>query len=276
MVLLLLTGCALIDRIKGLELEDIRPTLSFDSMELTHLDFDRADVDFNLRVDNPNPVGLNLTSFGWSLLLEGEPFLDGVNDQGLSLEPQGSSIVTLPVSIGFVEVLAVRDLKGQDEVQYRLDGSFGFDSPVGELHVPYGHEGSLPVLRRPKMAYHRLNWKGVDLAKQTASLGLVLKLSHQQGSNLEFMDLSYRIALEGTEVAQGVKEKIGTVEAGQSRRIALPIEVDLVDLGTELARAIKKKEPVRVGLVADVDVNTPWDWTIPLHVEREKEMDFSE
>jgi len=33
---------------------------------------------------------------------------------------------------------------------------------------------------------------------------------------------------------------------------------------------------VDVGLVADVDVATPWDFTIPLHIERGREMSFSE
>ena len=276
MLLLLTTGCGLLERLGNLDIEEIRPTLTFESAQLRHLDFDRADMDFHFKVENPNPVGVDLSSLSWNLLLRGEPFLDGVNDDGLKIEPQGASRVTLPVSVGFVELLAARELKGLDEVPYRLDGAFGFMTPIGELLIPYAHEGVWPVLRRPDVAFHKLNWKGVDLAKQTASLGLVLNLSHEQGSNLEFLDLDYAITLDGTRVAKGTKAKIGPVEPGQTRRVALPIEVQLVDLGSELVQNIKKKKPVRVGLVADVGVNTPWDFVAPLHVERDREMSFSE
>lgn len=275
-MLLLLTGCGLLKQLGGLDLDEYRPTLTFDSAELRHLDFDRADMDFHFKVANPNPVGIDLSSFSWNLLLQDQPFLDGLSRDGLSLEPQGSTVVTLPISVGFVELLAARELKGLDEVPYRLDGTFGFMTPIGELQLPYSHKGLFPVLRRPDVAYHKLNWKGVDLAKQTASLGLVLNLSHEQGTNLDFLDLAYAITMDGTRVAKGTKKKIGAIEPGQTRKVALPIEVQLVDLGAELVQNIKKKKPVRVGLVADVDVNTPWDFTAPLHIERDREMTFSE
>ena len=110
--------------------------------------------------------------------------------------------------MGFVELLAARELKGLDEVPYRLDGAFGFMTPIGELQLPYSHAGVFPVLRRPDVAYHKLNWKGIDLAKQTASLGLVLNLSHEQGTNLDFLDLAYAITMDGTRVAKGTKKKI--------------------------------------------------------------------
>ena len=275
-MVLLLTGCALLKQLGELDIDQYRPTLHFDRMELRDLNFDQAEVDFHFRIDNPNPVGLDLSSFSWNLLLQEQPFLDGVNADGLKLEPQGSSTVTLPVTVGFEQMLAARELQGQDEVDYRLDGSFGFMTPVGELQLPYTHKGALPVLRRPKAAFHRLNWKGVDLGSQTANLGLVLNLSHEQGTNLEFLDLAYAITFEGTEVGTGVKKTIGAIEPGQTRKVALPIEVQLVGLGGELVKRIKNKRPVDVGLVADVDVATPWDFTIPLHIERGREMSFSE
>ena len=276
LMMLMVTGCGLLKQLGELDLEDYRPTLTFKSMELRDLNFDEAAVDFHFKVDNPNPSGIDLSSFSWNLLLQDQPFLDGINESGLKLEPQGSTTVTLPVTIGFEEMLGARELKGLDEVDYRIDGNFGFMTPVGELQLPYTHKGALPVLRRPKAAFHKLNWKGVDLGSQTANLGLVLNLSHEQGTNLSFLDLGYTITFEGTEVGSGVKKAIGAIDAGQTRKVALPIEVQLVGLGSELVKLIKNKKPVDVGLVADVDVETPWDFTIPLHIEREKEMSFSD
>lgn len=274
-MLLYLSACAILKNLPDLgDLEDYTPDVSFKSLEIDHVDFDGADTRFVFQIDNPNPVQVALASFRWDLALGGASFVDGADEDGFTLKADGRSEFEVPVSVTFSELLSLRsDLGDQDFADYTLAGDFGFDTPLGEVRIPYQHDGEFPVLKRPKTELVGLKLKDISLLDQSAKMNVKLDVTNQMGVDLELESLGYGITLDGEKVVKGDTDKLGTLAAKEEKRVRIPIEVDLLDLGKSLVSAITEKEPVTVGLDGTVDVGTRWG-TLPLTIDREKRLSF--
>ncbi|MCP4810270.1 MAG: LEA type 2 family protein [Proteobacteria bacterium] len=272
-MLLLLTGCAILKNLPDLgDLEDYTPVVSFKSLEIDDVDFDGADTRFVFQIKNPNPVSVALSSFRWDLALSGSSFLDGIDKDGFKLEADGKSDFEVPVSVVFSDLLDLRsDLGDKDFTEFTLAGDFGFDTPLGEVKIPYEHDGEFPVLKRPKAELIGLKLKDVSLLNQSAELNLKLDVTNQMAVDLDLQSLGYGVTLDGEKVVKGDTDKLGTLAAKESKRVRIPIEVDLLDLGKSLVSAITDKEPITVGLDGTVDVGTRWG-TLPLTIDREKRL----
>lgn len=274
-MLLMLTGCAILKNLPDLgDLEDYKPVVSFKKLEIDAIDFDGAETRFLFKIDNPNPVQVALASFRWNLALADNPFLDGVDSDGFTLEADGRSEFEVPVNVTWSELLDLRsDLADSDFTPFTLSGDFGFNTPLGEVKIPYEQTGEFPVLKRPKTELAGLKLKNVSLLDQSAELRLKLDVTNQMGVDLDLQTLGYGITLDGEKVVKGTTDKLGVLNAKDTQRVNLPIELDLLDLGKSLVTAITKKQPVNVGLTGTVDVGTRWG-TLPLALDKEKRLSF--
>ncbi|MCB9761326.1 MAG: LEA type 2 family protein [Alphaproteobacteria bacterium] len=273
LLLLPLAGCPKLGAL-GDALAKYRPTVDFKEFKLRDISFDRADVDFTFEVRNPNPLEVNFSSFSYNLDLANHPFFDGVNPKGLHLEAKGLSELTVPVSVTFVDLLKTAgDIQGEDTVPYTFAGDFGFNTPLGELKIPFSKSGDFPVLRAPRLKLSKLRLDNFNLADQSARIELDLNLSHDQGSNLSFENFDYGLTLDGRSVATGRLRQLATVSAGQEKTVTLPVNLSLVDLGAALVNTLRNKSPVQVGLTASTDVGTPFG-SVPWSLERSKRLSF--
>jgi LEA14-like dessication related protein len=255
-------GCA--------ELEAFLPTVNFDTMRVRDIDFERAEVDFVFQVDNPNPVQVSLSSFSYGLGLEGIELLDGDDADGFTLDAAGASELSLPVSLAWDDAWsAVQATRGLDQVNFGLDGHFGFETPLGEARLPYAEQGDFPAVRRPQFAWKKLRVDRFDLLNQTATLALDLDVDNAHGSKLDFERLRYRVSFAGQRVANGNLPAFD-VEGATARTITLPLTVDLLSVGSEVVDAIRDRRPLDVGLDADVDVVLPFldQPVLPLHIDQ--------
>ena len=108
MLFLLLSGC-------GLDLSAFVPTVRFDRMDVSDIDFEHIDTAFVFAVDNPNPVGAPVDRFSYALALAGVELLSGDDPNGLELKAADTSEVALPVSLVFASIYdAVNGARGDD------------------------------------------------------------------------------------------------------------------------------------------------------------------
>lgn len=261
--LLFATGCA--------ELQQFLPTVTFDTLRVNDIDFERADVDFVFQVDNPNPVQVSLASFDYGLGLEGIELLTGDDADGFVLDAAGASELSLPIELGWDDAWsAVQATRGLDTVQFGLDGHFGFDTPLGLAELPYAENGSFPAVRRPTFAYKKLRVQGLDLLTQEATLALDLDVDNAHASKLDFANLKYKVKMGGTRVATGTFEGFA-VDGATAKTITLPLTVDLLNVGSEVVDAIANRRRLNLGFVGDVDVAVPFleDTVLPLHLDED-------
>jgi len=260
--LMALTGCS--------ELEPFLPKVKFDKLGVRDITFQQANVDFVFSIENPNPVNVSLASFTYALGFEETPLLSGDNLDGFELVAMGSSDLELPVDLVFADAWnTVQATRGEDEIGFGLDGKFGFDIPeMGEVQVPYDAGGSFPALRTPVINLKALRATKVDLFTQTASLELDLGIDNDHFSTLFFSSLDYDLKLGGSSVADGLIADLAEVDGANSETVILPINVNLLNVGTSVVNAITGNGALDVKLAATVDVLTPFtDLPIPLTID---------
>jgi len=264
---LLLTSCA-----KGslpVDISKFAPRLSFQDVEVESIDFRGMDTQFVFAIDNPNPVGLSVASFTYDLDLGGNGFVDGDSADGLALPAGGTADFMLPVNIVFADVIAlVSNLGDASEVPFSLQGEFGFQTPLGILKVPYQEEGMLPVLRAPKVQLQGVRVDSFRPLQNSAVLAVDIDVTSKGGNELSLRQFDYGLSLAGESVATGLVQELATVGAGETQTVTLPIELNLLGLGSSIVTAIRDKGPLQVGLTAGTTVGTPFG-PLPFNVDEQ-------
>ncbi|MBX2803090.1 MAG: LEA type 2 family protein [Myxococcales bacterium] len=256
-VLLVLT-CAACE-----EAEPFLPTVAFEGMALRDISWDQANVDFEFRVENPNPVAVSLSSFDYNLNLETIDFLSGDSPDGLDLEPSGSSPLVLPLDLVYENVWgAVEATRGEDLIDFALSGQMGFNTPLGEVMLPYNEGGDFPALRTPKLSIQGARVPQFNIT--TATLEIDLGVDNPHGTSLLFDGFAFDLALNDRSVSSTAVPF--DVPGDSVSTISIPVEVQVVDLGLALFGALTTGQPLDLGMSATVDVTTPFG-VLPLTID---------
>jgi len=260
----LLSGCE--------QLSEITPKVRFDTLDVKDISFDDVQADFVFRVENPNPIEVGLDRFSYDLELEAVSLLTGDQPEGLNLPALDAAEVRLPAKLVWAEVWdTVQAIRGEDEVDFGLGGSFGFDTQWGPLDLPYVTEGRFPALRAPKFRLGKLRVTGVDVLRGKATASLGLNVDNDHGSTLTFRDMDYRVSLRGREVATGLVPQLGAVEGATEKSVDVPVTVDLLKAGGAILDILTAGGKLEAGIDATTQVDTPFG-ILPLSIDETGEV----
>ncbi len=241
------------------------PSVSFERIDLERISWQDIDADFVFSVKNPNPLQIDLARFDYDLSFSGIDWVSGNNPDGLVLVASGSSEWALPMHIVFQELYdLVQATKGEDTIPFELQGSFGFDTSIGDVDLPYRAEGGFPALRTPDVHYQALRVSDVQLT--TADLALDLGVVNDQGSNLWFKDFDYDVDLSGFDIGAGQVAELGAAEPATTTTLTLPFTVDLLESGAAVLDILLGDDQADLDLRASTDVDTPFG-IVPLSID---------
>ena len=142
LVCLLTAGCAT---------QVQKPTASVTNMTVGEVTPQGFTMNFEVDVENPNPMALPVADVDYKLRLVGRDFLDGNADPDASIPARGSMPVVLPVRVTFENLLAISDgiRRSGGDVPFELDAGleFGGGMPLlsEPVRVPVRYSGTLPV-----------------------------------------------------------------------------------------------------------------------------------
>lgn len=248
-------------------LDAFMPKVQFKRLDVKEIDFRHIETDFVFNVSNPNPIRVNLGSFAYDLQLGGERLIQGNDTDGLALKASGDSKMTFPVNVVFMDLIKlVGGVTGKDTVPFAFKGSFGFNTPLGQIKIPFREEGNFPVLQAPKIAFKGVTVGKLDLLRQTATLTLNLGVSHQGGKPVGLSGFDYAVKLGGRQVAEGLIAEVDDVPTGAERAIAIPLQINLLQVGATIVEAITRKTKLDVDLDAKLNVRTPFG-VVPLSID---------
>jgi len=251
------------------QIQPFLPTVRFKDLEVQDIDFQHADVNFVFSVDNPDPIDISLASFDYNLGLEDVDLLSGSDADGMELTAVGSSDLALPVGLDWGSVWnTVQATKGEDYVDFGLDGNFGFDSPIGVVDVPYDTGGSFPAVRTPKFSFKKLRVTRFNLLTQEADIAVDMNVENDHGSSIHFQNFDYDISLGGTHVGHGLIDELGTVDGDTTGVMSVPLTVNLLDVGSQVIDALGGNGNLNIGLAASSDVDTPFG-LLPLTMDQD-------
>ena len=257
------------------------PTIKFDSLQVNEVNFQEIDTEFVFAIDNPNPVGLDIDQFSYNLAFSDVDWMDGDNPDGLLINADGQSKVSLPTHIVFTDLYdMVQASRGADSLPFALAGDFGVrldsstlvtaessasDTNDGELiTLPYDADGDFPALRRPKFTFSKLRVK--DYSWSEVDLSLVIDVDNEHASNLIFQRFSYDIDLGGSSAVSGVVDNLeevihGVDEEGEesaNNKLRIPITIDNLEVITSLWSVFSSGGSLNLGFNAISDVDTPF------------------
>jgi len=226
------------------------------SVEITALNFEGLTLGFDLEVENPNGVGIRMAGLDYDLRIDGSSFLKGETQQTLAIAARGTSTLPLPLSLTFEELLAsLGSLTDREESGYAFEAGLSFQLPVlGLVRVPVRREGTIPVIRLPKIAVQSLRLRSLSL--QRASLTLALQIDNPNGFLLALEGLQYGFRVGGQDWASGTT-RAGVRVAGRGKGVLeLPLELDFAAVGQSVYRMLIGAAPLAYGLSGAVDFAT--------------------
>lgn len=233
-----------------------RPRVEFVGAKLTGLSFDRANFAFDLKIQNPNPLGIKLAGFGYDLIINEHSFLKGREDKEVEIMAQGENVVHIPLTISYQHLYqALQSLRHRDSAAYRLNCDLSFDLPVlGAVQIPASKEGELPLPKLPTVGVEKLELKHLGLTG--AELVLGIRLQNPNAFSVILNGLQYQFTVEGKSWGRGeTGQRIPVSEKAESL-IEIPISLDFVHMGQSIYQALVEDKHLSYQFQGDLDLET--------------------
>jgi LEA14-like dessication related protein len=123
------------------------PTVQVTNVALGGISMEKIDFLVDLEINNPNPIGAKVSTVDYNLFLDDEPLMSGQLQPNVQIKASGITPASVTVSVGFNEAIQIfTRVLGQDTVAYKVTGKVHIASPIGDIPIPFTHEGELPNL----------------------------------------------------------------------------------------------------------------------------------
>jgi LEA14-like dessication related protein len=264
---LYLGACANLEQ-AGEALNLREPTAKIESVRLNALDFDGVNLAFDVRVDNPNPVGITLGGLDYDLKVMGSSFIKGNQQLGAKVAANGSSVIEAPLRLEFDQLVKTyRQLETKEEAEYLAELGVGIQVPVlGQIRVPVKHSGVFPIPKWPDVRV-----KGLDFSRLTMAGGeilLQLEVDNPNQFSLLLKKLEYGLKLNGSDVGGGLMSDSVTIDKDGKGVIKLPLSLNFLQLGMGLYTLLLQDKPLDYQLTGKLDAASSnkliGDFTLPL------------
>lgn len=232
-VMFALSGCS--ELLNLLKLSSIKePTAHISNTQITGLSFTKVDLMFDVNINNPNDVAIDLAGLDYNLKINNNVLVSGNQKEPLEINAMASSSVQIPVSVNYNDLYkAIQSLSQKDKSGYSFEGGLSFNLPVlGDVRVPVSTSGEIPLLKLPKIRLSKLILKSYSWS--SASLELDIAINNYAGMNLIFNNLSYGLDIAGNTWVNGaITDKISVTPNGE-KNIKVPFRLNFIEMGRSL------------------------------------------
>ena len=225
---LLMEGCS---TLKDLAESVKKPSLSVTDVHVTNYDFHGMELTFNVTVNNPNALSIQMMSFGYNLDIDGQTLVSGQEDKKSRIEASGKSTFRVPVSFQFKDIYSIAEnLAKSDDAAYEFRSTVAFDLPgIGRTEVPVNKKGEIPLLKVPSIRINNLQVDNADL--NSASLTLSLEFHNPNGIGLNINNFNYSLDINGNEWAGGNALNGISIAKHDVTKLDIPIKLNIAQMG---------------------------------------------
>jgi len=127
-----------------------KPTITYDSVVVNSVTFEKANVDFIFTVDNPNSFGIDNVLVDYELFLKEQSAGSG-KDMKFKVAASGKSPLKMPLDVVYLHVfksaaeLTKAIVAGQKTLPFRLETKFKLDLKVKKFEIPVTAKGEIPL-----------------------------------------------------------------------------------------------------------------------------------
>lgn len=227
--LLLAGGCATLRGIAQ------KPEVRFAGVSLEHMTLFEATPVFNFKMTNPNPVRISAKRISYKMKINDRKFVNGVADKGKRIGPGASEIISVPVTIDYLDLFdTFSELDRSEQIRYELSG--GID--VGPFTVPFGHKGALTAPKLPKISLKDVAVSDISLTG--AKVQLVLGILNDNPFAVKLNGLEYGVKLRGKTFAQGEMLTVPPVNENGVSTVTIPLDINFFKLGRSVYALLRE------------------------------------
>lgn len=249
---LFLSGCSALRDI-GRSIQ--KPNLSVENVRVTGFDFQQVELTYDVKVENPNELSMQLLRYDYELQLNENSFAKGRQTRRMKIEASGTSRFEIPLSVNYQEVYnAISSLRNADEASYAFLSTLTFDLPVlGRSDMPIKKTGSIPLLKLPDI---RLQDFGIEsLSLSGAELNLQIAFDNPNGVGLNINGLNYNLDINGESWAEGTALQNVFIKENGVTELNIPLSLSFGDMGMSAFRVLSGSENIDYRLSGNVDLN---------------------
>ena len=247
-----LSGCAELAK----HAETIKPTARLTGTHLANINFEQADLVFDLAVVNQNPVAINLAGLNYDLKIENQSLISGVTAQGLEIKPASTSTVQLPVTLKFDDLRKLPgELWQQDRFAYQLDTTIVVDLPIiGNYAIPLSKSGELPVPKMPVIKVKGVKIKNLSLT--AAEVVAQVEIDNPNAFDLAFSDFDYQLDINQQNWGQGSISQRSSIPQKAKGMIEIPVKLNIMSMGKSAYQLLSSKQPLEYQLKGAMTLDT--------------------
>lgn len=236
----MLTGCASLQELTQAR----RPQAEITGLRLDRLDLQQLGLALELKVINPNSVGLNLSKLEYEFAVEGNRLFSGVMEQGLALAANSTRQLEIPITINPANLWQdIRRIAKQDRFAFAFSSVASFAVPLlGDVKLPLNKTGELPVLHTPGVKIAGLKRKALNLTG--ADLELTLQVENPNAFTLLLNQFAYDFKVNNRSWATGRNAQPQRFDAKQTNEIRIPISLNFLEMGTVAYQMLSSKAPL--------------------------------
>ena len=251
--LLILMGCnALQDLANNVQ----KPGLSVTDVRVTDFDFDEIELTYDVTVDNPNALSLQLSSYNYDFKLNDETFIEGQQDKTMSIEASGESTFEVSVNLNFKKVYeGIRTFANSDQAPYEFLSEVTFDLPVlGLTKIPVSKKGSIPMINSPNIRIGNLEVQNLSLSK--ADLVLNMAFDNPNAFGIKINSFDYGLTINGDQWAEGQSLENTLISEKGTSQLAIPISLNISEIGISAYRLLTGSQELNYSLNGTFNLGT--------------------
>jgi LEA14-like dessication related protein len=250
----LLSGCAQLQNI--LQQSVKKPTAQVTNAQISGLSFSQIDLLFDIKVDNPNTIGVNLAGLDYGLKINEHELFSGNKKDALTIEASASNTIQIPLTLQFNDIYkAVGQLSGQEKSTYSFNGGVSFDLPVlGLVRLPISISGEIPLISLPKVSVKNISLKTLSWSGAAMQLDIVLKGTG--GLDLFVENLNYGLNIGGQKWVSGKTDNKIAVNSAGEKIISVPFKLNFVDMGRALYDMVTGDAELNYKLIGDMKLSS--------------------
>ena len=206
----------------------LKPKVEMGFGHITNLTDSTIDLELNLLIDNPLPIGFEAKKFDYSVQMNDVTILENNYSKPLVLKANDSTIVTLPSQLKIRKLSKEGDKQsamGEDSADYHFKTVFHLKKPfLGKDSLTLEFDKRMPLYRLPKV-----EMVGYDLEKfrlKKSEIVLHLKFTNRNGFPIQFKNPSYVVDLgKQKRLAEGSVKGFTKVKGKSSEIYEIPLAI---------------------------------------------------
>lgn len=248
-LIVVISSCAALQKLALKE-----PSIEYQSVKLQGLDFNSVSLLFDFAVNNPNNLDMQAKGYNWNMSIGGREFVSGVGASPLTVSGKSTSIVQVPVRLGFRELFAAfGDLLTNDSVPYEVNLSADLDVPVlGMRSVPVVSKGYIPVPKMPTFTVADFELTKFSLAGSTVTLNV--RITNPNYFAVSMANAAYKLNVNGDEWISSRLARSVDILPKSDVLVRIPIDVNMQRWGTTVYRILTRGEEFAYNLAGQGDL----------------------